>query len=116
MQLDMIQRMLDYDFICDRTPSVQVIIAPDSSINSQKLFFGGQQILIPVIRSLVDLHEWSQVTVLINLASARTASSVVENALSITQLTHIFTIAEGIPEQETRRLHALNHNYEKQLF
>ncbi|GFZ09084.1 ATP citrate lyase subunit B 2 [Actinidia rufa] len=78
-----IQRMLDFDFLCGReTPSVAGIINPGSE-GFQKLFFGQEEIAVPV-------H------------SAAAASSMA--ALKQPTIRVVAIIAEGVPESDTKQL------------
>lgn len=106
--LDIVQRMLDYDYLCGRQPSIKAIMAPDSTQRQAKVFFGKQEIFVPYIKQRAELATYAPCTILINLASARSAPQVVKEALETEMFTHIFTIAEGIPERETRELIASN--------
>lgn len=47
--LEVAQRMLDYDFLCGRDPSVVAIMVDSQQIRPQRLFFGDREVLIPQI-------------------------------------------------------------------
>lgn len=105
-----LQRMLDYDFLCGRNPSVVAIMVNDQHPRPVKVFFGNQEIFIPQINSWDAARDfWA--TVLINFASFRSAPMVVEQALESQLFAYIFTVAEGIPERATRELIALSKQY-----
>ncbi|VAH60501.1 unnamed protein product [Triticum turgidum subsp. durum] len=86
-----IQRMLDFDFLCGReTPSVAGIINPGSD-GFQKLFFGQEEIAIPVhptIEAACNAHPTADV--FINFASM--------SALKQPTVRVVAIIAEGVPE------------------
>ena len=52
-----IQRMLDYDYIVGRSPSIVAIVAPTQSRKFEKFFYGTQEIIIPLYRSTVEAAE-----------------------------------------------------------
>eukprot|EP00899_Mesostigma_viride_P016394 jgi/Mesvir1/24756/Mv22014-RA.1 len=100
-----VQRMLDFDFVCGReTPSVAAIISPGED-GFQKIFFGQEEIAIPVYPSTaaaVKAHP--RADVFINFASFRSAYESSMEALKFPTINVVAIIAEGIPEQDTKRL------------
>ena len=73
--LDVAQRMLDFDYLSGRTPSVAGLIDPGSRRSSvTKLFFGGAEILVPIYPDFSDIPEDASIDTLINLASFRSAT------------------------------------------
>ena len=102
-----IQQMLDFDYLCERKPSVSAIVHPGRK-GIHKAFFGQQEILIPIYDSLAEATEkHSQAEVLINFASHRSAYHAAKEALEIPTLKTIVIVAEGIPERQTKELIAL---------
>ena len=108
---DVLQRMLDYDFLCGRDPSVKAIVVNDSNPQAQKVFFGDKEIFVPQVNNRNDLSTYAPFDTLINFASHRTAPSVVKDAMATKLFQNIFTVAEGIPEKDTREIIALNKQY-----
>ena len=106
MQVNAVQRMLDFDFVSTRkTPSVAAIINPTGSDGYQKVFFGTREILIPVYRSLrTAANNHKNVDVMINFASFRSAAAATREAFTIPQIRTVIIIAEGVPERQTREL------------
>ncbi|CAI0466974.1 unnamed protein product [Linum tenue] len=100
-----IQRMLDFDFLCGReTPSVAGIINPGSE-GFQKLFFGQEEIAIPVhgsIEAACAAHPTADV--FINFASFRSAAASSMSALKQPTIRVVAIIAEGVPESDTKHL------------
>ncbi|GFQ07724.1 ATP-citrate synthase beta chain protein 2 [Phtheirospermum japonicum] len=100
-----IQRMLDFDFLCGReTPSVAGIINPGSE-GFQKLFFGQEEIAIPVhpaIEAACAAHPTADV--FINFASFRSAAASSMSALKQPTIKVVAIIAEGVPEADTKQL------------
>uniref|UniRef100_A0A0D6R5U4 ATP citrate synthase n=1 Tax=Araucaria cunninghamii TaxID=56994 RepID=A0A0D6R5U4_ARACU len=100
-----IQRMLDFDFLCGReTPSVAGIINPGSE-GFQKLFFGQEEIAIPVhstIEAACAAHPTADV--FINFASFRSAFASSMSALKQSTIRVVAIIAEGVPEGDTKQL------------
>ncbi|KVH90172.1 ATP-citrate lyase/succinyl-CoA ligase [Cynara cardunculus var. scolymus] len=100
-----IQRMLDFDFLCGReTPSVAGIINPGAE-GFQKLFFGQEEIAIPVhstIEAACAAHPTADV--FINFASFRSAAASSKLALKQPTIRVVAIIAEGVPEFDTKEL------------
>ncbi|KAA8531222.1 hypothetical protein F0562_005864 [Nyssa sinensis] len=100
-----IQRMLDFDFLCGReTPSVAGIINPGAE-GFQKLFFGQEEIAIPVhsaIEAACAAHPTADV--FINFASFRSAAASSMAALKQPTIRVVAIIAEGVPESDTKQL------------
>lgn len=106
LQVNAVQRMLDFDFVSARkTPSVAAIINSTGSDSFQKFFFGPKEILVPVYKSLknaANLHK--NVDVMINFASFRSAVLSTEEAFLIPQIKTVVIIAEGVPERSMKVL------------
>jgi ATP citrate (pro-S)-lyase len=100
--------MLDFDYASGRqTPSVAAIINPTGSDSLAKFYFGTKEILIPVYKTPEKAaQKHSNVDVLINFASFRSAAMSTEEALAIPQIRTIVIIAEGVPERRTKLLTA----------
>ncbi|MEK6939601.1 MAG: citrate/2-methylcitrate synthase [Nanoarchaeota archaeon] len=102
-----IQQMLDFDLLCDRSPSVSAIIHPGKK-GVHKAFFGQKEILIPIYNSLHEATEkHPQSEVLINFASHRSAHHASKEGLELPSIKTIIIVAEGIPERQTKELIAL---------
>ncbi|KAM0954507.1 putative ATP citrate synthase [Dioscorea sansibarensis] len=100
-----IQRMLDFDFLCGReTPSVAGIINPGAE-GFQKLFFGQEEIAIPVHSSVeAGCSAHPTADVFINFASFRSAAASSMSALKQPTIRVVAIIAEGVPEADTKQL------------
>ncbi|KAL9248669.1 ATP-citrate synthase beta chain protein 1-like protein [Drosera capensis] len=100
-----IQRMLDFDFLCGReTPSVAGIVNPGAE-GFQKLFFGQEEIAIPVhstVEAACAAHPTADV--FINFASYRSAAASSLAALKQPTIRVVAIIAEGVPESDTKQL------------
>ncbi|KAJ6726530.1 ATP-CITRATE SYNTHASE [Salix purpurea] len=100
-----IQRMLDFDFLCGRElPSVAGIINPGAE-GFQKLFFGQEEIAIPVhstVEAACAAHPTADV--FINFASFRSAAASSMAALKQPTVRVVAIIAEGVPESDTKQL------------
>lgn len=101
-----LQRMLDYDWLCGRSPSVVAIMVNEQHPRPVKVFWGDKEIFVPQVNTREQCKQYGA-TVLINFASFRTAPSVIRQALETELFEYIFTVAEGIPERETRELIAV---------
>ncbi len=100
-----IQRMLDYDYLVQREPSIVAIVAPTSNRKFEKFFYGTKEILIPIYKSTVEAAEaHPDADVLVNFASFRTAYPVTMEALDIPTIRTIAITAEGIPERFAREM------------
>jgi ATP-citrate lyase alpha-subunit len=107
-QLKAIQRMLDFDYVSKRDiPSVAAIVDPTQE-GFETAFFGSDEILIPIYRSIREAAEkHPNVNVMINFASFRSAFETTKEALDSETIKIIAVIAEGIPERKERILGAL---------
>ena len=108
MQVNAIQRMLDFDHAVGRkTPSVAAIVNTTGSESLQKFFFGPGEILIPVYTSLAAAaRRHKKADVLISFASFRSAAQSAEEAFELKQIRTIVLIAEGVPERRAKELNA----------
>ena len=98
-----IQRMLDYDFVVGREPSIVAIVAPTQSRKFDKFFYGTTEIMIPIYKSTKDAaKDFPEADVLLNFASFRTAYDVTMEALDIPTIRTVAITAEGIPERFAR--------------
>lgn len=106
-QQNPIQRMLDFDYVCQReTPSVTAIINPTRS-GLHKAFFGTREILIPMCRTIAEATAaHPEADVMVNFASFRSAFPTTMQALETPTLRTIAVIAEGVPERKARILAA----------
>ncbi len=105
-----VQRMLDFDYLSGRErSSVAAVINPSGgSTELIKVFFGGEEIVIPVYNTLeAAVEEHSKADVVINFASFRSAYDVSIEALNLATIKTLVIIAEGLPERQTRELIAL---------
>ncbi|KAG6726288.1 hypothetical protein I3842_02G073900 [Carya illinoinensis] len=100
-----IQRMLDFDVLCGReTPSVAGIINPGGD-GFQKLFFGQEEIAIPVHSTIeVACAAHSTADIFINFASFRSAAASSMDALKQPTVRVVAIIAEGVPESDAKQL------------
>jgi len=102
-----IQRMLDYDYVINRTkPSVAAIVAPTSGNKFEKFFYGPDEIMVPVFRNTAEAAAaFPNADVLLNFASFRTAYDVTMEAIAIKgQFRSVMVTAEGIPERLARKM------------
>ncbi|UJR20924.1 hypothetical protein I4U23_024033 [Adineta vaga] len=106
MQTKAVQGMLDFDHVCRRTqPSVVALIYPFTGDHQQKFYWGHEEILIPCYKNMADcMKRHSDADVLINFASLRSAYESTIETMKYPQIRSIAIIAEGIPEQYTRRM------------
>ncbi|XP_037075234.1 LOW QUALITY PROTEIN: ATP-citrate synthase-like [Pollicipes pollicipes] len=106
MQTRAVQGMMDFDFVCSRKePSVQCMIYPFTGDHKQKFYWGHKEILIPVYKSMADaMRKHPQADVVVNFASLRSAYESVVETMQYPQVRTIAIIAEGIPENLTRKL------------
>lgn len=105
-QIKAIQGMLDFDFVCGREqPSVVASTYPFTGDHKQKFYFGHKEIFIPVYKSMekaFTLHP--DASIMVSFASLRSVYETVMEAMNYPQLRVIAIIAEGVPENQTRRI------------
>jgi succinyl-CoA synthetase alpha subunit len=107
--LDVAQRMLDFDFLSDRSPSIAGIIDPNAHrVSVTKLFFGNTEILVSIYPSIDEIPDTDTIDTFINLASFRSATEATWKALKSEIFQNIVIIAEGIPERDIREIIAYN--------
>jgi len=108
LQVNAIQRMLDFDYCCKREkPSVAAVVDPGRR-ETLKCFFGKKEIFVSVYPDIDSaLSEHADVDVMINFASFRSAYDTTMQALEKEQLRTIVVIAEGIPERCSRHMRAV---------
>ncbi|XP_045489702.1 ATP-citrate synthase [Pieris rapae] len=106
MQNRAIQGMLDFDYISRRSePSVVAIVYPFTADHKQKYYFGNKEVFIPVFCDMdVAMRKHQEATVLVNFASLRSAFDSTMQAMQHPQINTIVIIAEGIPENMTRKI------------
>lgn len=106
MQNRAVQSMLDFDFVCQRAePSVAAIVYPFVGDHKQKFYWGHKEVLIPVYKHMKDaVNKHPDADVMVTFASLRSAYDSTMDALSFPQIRTIAIIAEGIPENMTRKL------------
>lgn len=99
------QRMLDFDYLCQReTPSVAAFITPTGS-GYYKLFWGTKEISIPrytCIEEAVKAHP--EADVMVNFASERSCAESTMEALETSNIRTIIMIAEGVPQRDVRKI------------
>ncbi|EPB70022.1 CoA binding domain protein [Ancylostoma ceylanicum] len=101
-----IQGMLDFDYVCRRAePSVVASTYPFTGDNKQKYYFGHREILIPAYKSMAKAFSTHpEASVMVTFASLRSVYETVLEALQFPQIRVIAIIAEGVPENQTRKL------------
>ncbi|KAI8127198.1 ATP-citrate synthase [Lucilia cuprina] len=106
MQQRAVQSMLDFDFICTREePSVVAMVYPFTGDHKQKFYWGHKEILIPVYKKMSDaINKHKDVDVMVNFASLRSAYESTMEVLDYPQIRTVAIIAEGIPENMTRKM------------
>jgi ATP-citrate lyase alpha-subunit len=103
-----IQRMLDFDYACEReTPSIAAIVNPTGS-GYHKCFWGPEEIILPMYTTIEEASKnHPQADVMINFASFRSAYPRTKEALEMDNIRTVAIIAEGIPERYTKELAAI---------
>ncbi|XP_015598559.1 ATP-citrate synthase [Cephus cinctus] len=106
MQTRAVQSMLDFDFVCRRNePSVAAIVYPFTGDHKQKFYWGHKEVLIPVYKQMKDaMVKHPDADVMVTFASLRSAYDSTVETLQFPQIRTIAIIAEGIPENMTRKL------------
>ena len=106
MQTRAVQNMLDFDYICSRKQgSVCALVYPFTGDHKLKFYWGQKEIMIPVYKDMSNaMARHPDADVLINFASLRSAYDSTMKTLEFQQIRTIAIIAEGIPENYTRKL------------
>ncbi|XP_076292850.1 ATP-citrate synthase [Lasioglossum baleicum] len=106
MQTRAVQSMLDFDFVCRRSePSVAAIVYPFTGDHKQKFYWGHKEVLIPVYKQMKDaMTKHTDADVMVTFASLRSAYESTVETMQFPQIRTIAIIAEGIPENMTRKL------------
>lgn len=106
MQQRAVQSMLDFDFVSSRKePSVVAMVYPFSGDHKAKFYWGHKEILISVYKNMKDaMRKHPDADVMINFASLRSAYESTLETLEYRQIRTIAIIAEGIPENMTRKM------------
>ncbi|XP_046674002.1 ATP-citrate synthase isoform X2 [Homalodisca vitripennis] len=106
MQTRAVQSMLDFDFVCRRSePSVACLVYPFTGDHKLKFYWGHKEVLIPVYKKMSDaMNKHKDADVMVNFASLRSAYESTLETLEFPQIRTIAIIAEGIPENMTRKL------------
>uniref|UniRef100_A0A183C8G5 ATP citrate synthase n=1 Tax=Globodera pallida TaxID=36090 RepID=A0A183C8G5_GLOPA len=101
-----IQGMLDFDYVCKRdAPSVVASTYPFTGDHKQKYYFGQKEMLIPAYKSMeTAFKSHPEASVMVTFASMRSVFQTVLEALDYPQIKVIAIIAEGVPENQTRKL------------
>lgn len=107
LQSRAVQGMMDFDYVCGREqPSVAAMVYPMAPGDSkQNFYWGHKEILVPVYKNMGDaMAAFPEVDVMISFASLRSAYDSTLECLEFKQIRTIAIIAEGIPENYTRKL------------
>lgn len=117
LHLSTAQKMLDFDFLCERDPSVVAFVDPGKKVSNYKLFFGGKEIFITSYPDFVSIPEYilQKADTMLNYASFRSAYESTLRAMDIENIKNIIIIAEGIPESQTRKIIAYNKIKQKNI-
>lgn len=84
------------------------MVYPFTGDHKQKYYWGHKEVLIPVYKKMSDaIHKHKDVDVLVNFASLRSAYDSTIEVLDYPQIRTIAIIAEGIPENMTRKMNKL---------
>ena len=106
-QLNAVQRMLDFDYLCRKdAPSVVAMITPERG-GFETFFWGTREVRIPRLRSISEaVGTFPKADVMVNFASQRSAFDTTMEALETETIRTIAVIAEGVPERHARILSA----------
>jgi len=106
MQQRAVQSMLDFDFVSSRKePSVVAMVYPFSGDHKAKFYWGHKEILINVYKNMKDaMKKHPDADVMVSFASLRSAYESTLETLDYPQIRTIAIIAEGIPENMTRKM------------
>merc|ERR1712232_552980 len=107
LQTAAVQRMLDFDVMCKRKkPSVAAMVYAFGGTSNVKVYWGTQEIFIPVYQTVkAAVEAVPNISVMVNFASFRSVYESTMEALDChDKIKTVAIIAEGVPEQQTRKL------------
>jgi ATP citrate (pro-S)-lyase len=107
LQTRAVQGMMDFDYVCGRSePSVAAMVYPMAPGDSkQNFYWGHKEVLVPVYKSMAHaMAAFPEVDVMVSFASLRSAYDSTIECMEFAQIRTIAIIAEGIPENFTRKL------------
>merc|ERR1719460_3353230 len=106
LQSAAVQRMLDFDAMCGRkSPSVAAVVFPFGGGQNVKVYWGTSEVFIPVFTTIAKAVEaCPDVSMLVNFASFRSVYDSTMEAMECPQIKTMAIIAEGVPEQQTRKI------------
>ena len=107
LQSRAVQGMMDFDYVCGREePSVACMVYPMAPGDSkQNFYWGHKEVLVPVYKNMEDaMAAFPEADTMISFASLRSAYDSTLECLEFPQIRTIAIIAEGIPENYTRKL------------
>ena len=109
LQTRAVQSMLDFDYVSRRSePSVVAMVYPMTGDHKIKFYWGHKEILVPVYKNMSDaMKKCPKADVMISFASLRSAYESTLETLEYPQIRTIAIIAEGIPENMTRKVNKL---------
>jgi succinyl-CoA synthetase alpha subunit len=101
------QRMLDFDYLCQKDePSLVGFITPTGG-GYYKLFWGTKEIRIPRYTSLEEaVKAHPEADTMVNFASERSCAETTMEALKTDSIRTVIMIAEGVPQRDTRKIAA----------
>ena len=110
LQTRAVQSMLDFDYVSRRSePSVVAMVYPMTGDHKIKFYWGHKEILVPVYKNMSDaMKKCPKADVMISFASLRSAYESTLETLEYPQIRTIAIIAEGIPENMTRKVNKIS--------
>lgn len=110
-QTVVLQRMLDFDKLSNRPPSVKALIDPTRNEMNVTAYYGDQALLIPVYKSVIRAINKHKVTSVINFSSFRSAYQSTLECLQ--HVDCVTVIAEGMPEADAFELRNYARSHSK---
>ena len=105
LQKDVVQRILDYDYISGlKEPSVAAIFYI-GSVKKINVFWGKNEISIPVFNNINDIIKANlNITIALNYYSFRSSYDTTLEIMKIPSIKSISIIAEGIPVRQSKMI------------
>jgi ATP citrate (pro-S)-lyase len=111
------QRILDYDYICGREPSIAGFIYPSRVGKTHSLFYGDKEIMVPIYGSVNDaVTDNNDIQIGLNYFSFRSAYDWAIDLINNDNITTILIVAEGIPMQLARDIKLKAREKQKIVF
>lgn len=110
LQTQVAQRILDYDYIVNKKPSIKCFLYPPRKGQYIPLFYGDKEILVPIYGDINKIETNEECNIYLNYNSFRSSFDTSKQVLEQESAKILLIVAEGMCEREARLLKAMNTN------